>query len=133
MEGARLKQWGIANSARMRNEAKRLYLDASYSSGGHYEDAATQSRWAFNLGLPIAIAGGISAAAAGATFLLSNNDVVAGILAFSSAVLTSVHGFVQPEKNAEAHGVKAARYNAIRDDARCPPERDPERHLRRDA
>lgn len=101
----------------LRSEAKRLYIDASYSSRGHFEDASDHAKWAFILGVPLAILGGISAAAASAAYFLTENYLVAGALALASAVLTSVHGFMQPDRRAEAHGVKAARYKVIRDDA----------------
>ena len=101
----------------LRNEAKRLYIDANYTSRGHYKDAASQARLGFMLGLPVAIVGGITAAVAGVTAIFTEAHVLAGVLALISAVLTSVHGFMQPEKKAEAHGVKAGRYKAVRDDA----------------
>jgi hypothetical protein len=99
------------------DQAKRLYVDASYSSRGHYEEAADFARLSRVLGVPLAIVGGLSAAAAGVTALVIDEKLLTAALALLAAVLTSVHGFIRPEENAEAHGDKAGRYKAIRDDA----------------
>ncbi len=99
------------------DQAEHLYVDASYSSRGHYEEAANFAKLSRFLGVPLAIVGGLAAAAAGASALLNDQRLVTAGLALASAVLTSVHGFFRPEENAEAHGAKAGRYKAIRDDA----------------
>jgi hypothetical protein len=98
-------------------EAKRLIIDATYSSRGHFAQASKWQRWAVILGLPLAIVSGLSAAAAAVTALFTNFRALTAALALTSAVLTSVRGFLRPEESAEAHGVKAARYLGIRNDA----------------
>lgn len=99
------------------DEAKRLYIDATYSSRGHFQEAHGWARWAFLLGLPLAILTGLSAAGAAATALFTDQRFITAGLALAAAVLTSVRGFMRPEESAEAHGVKAARYIGIRNDA----------------
>jgi len=99
------------------HEAKRLYVDAAYSSRGHFAEANGWARWAIVLGLPIAMASGLSAAGAAATAIFTNYKAVTAGLALLSAVLISVRGFLRPEQSAEAHGVKAARYLGIKNDA----------------
>lgn len=103
--------------AALADQAKRLYVDASYASRGHYEEAGDYAKLSRVLGIPLAIVGGLSAAAASATAVLTDEKFLTAGLALLSAVLTSVYGFIRPEENAEAHGAKAGRYKAIRDDA----------------
>jgi hypothetical protein len=101
----------------LRNEAKRLIIDATYSSRSHFAEATRWGRWAFVLGLPLAIVSGLSAAGAAATALFTDLKWLTALLALVAAVLTSVRGFMRPEETAEAHGVKAARYTGLRNDA----------------
>jgi hypothetical protein len=101
----------------LRHEAKRLVIDATYSSRGHFAQASKWGRWAVILGLPLAIVSGLSAAAAAVTAIFTNFRALTAGLALLSAVLTSVRGFLRPEESAETHGVKAARYLGIRNDA----------------
>jgi hypothetical protein len=98
-------------------EAKRLIIDATYSSRGHFVQASNWQRWGVILGLPLAILSGLSAAGAAVTAIFTNFRALTAALALTSAVLTSVRGFLRPEESAEAHGVKAARYLGIRNDA----------------
>lgn len=99
------------------NQGKRLYTDATYSSRGHFQEARGWSRWSFVLGLPLSVLSGLSAAGAAATALFTDERLLTAGLALAAAVLTSVRGFMRPEETAEAHGVKAARYAALRNDA----------------
>lgn len=66
--------WVMSTDLRdqLRNEAKRLVIDATYSSRGHFAEASRWGRWAFILGLPVAIVGGLSAAGAAATALFTD-------------------------------------------------------------
>lgn len=95
----------------------RIYIDATYTSRGHLEEAKRWTRWSRWLGLPLA---GVSAlAASGAALSAIFGQVVwltAG-LALLSAVLTSVRGFVRPEELSTAHGVKGNRYIGLRNEA----------------
>lgn len=101
----------------LHDEAKRLYIDANYSSRGHFKEAHSWSTWAFVLGLPLAMLGGLSAAGAAITALFTDYKFLTAGLALVAAVLASTRGFLRPEETAEAHGVKAARYLGLRNDA----------------
>lgn len=46
------------------SEAKRLYVDATYSSRGHFQEAKGWSQWSVFLGLPLVIVTAASAAGA---------------------------------------------------------------------
>ncbi len=97
----------------LRAEAKRLYVDATYSSRGHFQEAKGWSHWSVLLGLPLVIVTAASAAGAATAAILTNNSALTAGLALTAAVLTSVRGFLRPEESAQAHGVKAARYAAL--------------------
>jgi len=108
---------GAKLRAVLAGEARRLYVDCSYSSRGHYEEAAHYVKLSRIVGLPLAIIGGLTAVTAAFTALLVDARWITALLAILSAILTGLHGFLRPEENAEAHGTKAGRYKAIRDDA----------------
>src|SRR5437870_2088198 len=102
----------------MRDLAMRLYVDATYSSRGHLEEAKRWTGWGRWLGLPVAAVSALAASGAALSAIFSKDAVwlTAG-LALLSAVLTSVRGFVRPDELATAHGVKGNRYIGIRNEA----------------
>src|SRR5947209_5872709 len=75
----------------IRDEAKRLIIDCTYTGRGHQ---IAGQRWASVnalLGLPSAIASALIATGAAANAILGQNALVTAGLAMLSAVLTSAH------------------------------------------
>lgn len=102
----------------IRDEAKRLIIDSTYSGRGHQTGGqrwATINAW---LGLPTAIVSALSATGAAASAILGQNPLLTAGLAILSAVLTSTHAFFHPDKLAEEHGLKGDRFISLRNDAR---------------
>jgi hypothetical protein len=102
----------------LKNGAKRLYIDATYSGRGHLESCARWQRWNTWLGVPATVASSILAAGAAVSALVEGTPLVTALLAGAAAVLNGLRSFLQPDAKAQAHGVKGNQYLAIRNDAR---------------
>jgi len=102
----------------LRNEAKRLYIDAAYSGRGHMESCARWEKWNTKLGVPATVASSILAAGAAVSALIDGMPLVTAALAGAAAVLNGLRSFLQPDVKAQAHGMKGNQYLAIRNDAR---------------
>lgn len=94
-------------------EAQRLEEDALYAEKQHFSMATVWSRIHFMLGIPATIA----AALAGVTVINEQVAVAVG-LSITSAVLTALLTFLNPEKAATAHHAAGVRYSELRGRAR---------------
>jgi hypothetical protein len=101
----------------LRDTAKRLYVDASYSSRGHLEEAKRWIRWSRFFGVPLAGVSALAASGAALSAIFQQQIWLTAGLALLSAVLTSVRGFLRPEELAVSHGVKGNRYIGLRNEA----------------
>ncbi len=99
-------------------EAERLYVDATYTSKGHFAEANRWARRALVVGLPWAVLSGCSAGAAAITAIFTDLRWLTATLALVSAVLTSVRAYLRADELAEAHGVKATRYLGVAKEVR---------------
>jgi len=95
----------------------RIYVDASYTSRGHLEEAKRWMRWSRVLGLPLAAVSALAASGAALSAIFGQVVWLTAGLALLSAVLTGVRGFVRPEELATAHAVKGNRYIGLRNEA----------------
>lgn len=102
----------------LRDEAKRLYVDATYSGRGHLQSCARWQQWDTRLGVPATIMSSILAAGAAVSALVEGTPLVTAGLAGSAAVLNGLRSFLQPDVKAQSHGVKGNQFLAIRNDAR---------------
>ncbi len=102
----------------LKNEAKRLYVDATYSGRGHMQSCSRWQKWNTLLGVPATILSSILAGGAAVSALIEGTPITTAILAGSAAVLNGVKSFLQPEVKSQAHGVKGNQYLAIRSEAR---------------
>jgi hypothetical protein len=99
-------------------EAERLYVDATYTSKGHFIEANRWARRALIVGLPWAMLSGLSAGAAAITAIFTDARWLTAVLALIAAVVTSVREYMRSDEKAEAHGMKAARYLSIAKETR---------------
>lgn len=108
----------------LRNEARRLYVDAAYSGRGHLESSGRWEKWDAYLGVPATVLSSVLAAGAAVTALLEAQPVLTALLAGAAAVLNGLRSFLQPDIKAKAHGLKGNQYLVIRNDARMFVEVD---------
>lgn len=104
-------------------EARRLVVDATYASRGHFAAAAGWVRWAVWLGAPVVVLTALSAGGAAAAVVADHNSAAA-FLAVAAAILAALRGFLRPDELADAHSAKANRYVALRNEARFFAEID---------
>ncbi len=102
----------------LKNEAKRLYVDATYSGRGHMQSCSRWQTWDTWLGVPATVLSSILAGGAAVSALIEGTPITTAILAGSAAVLNGVKSFLQPDVKSQAHGVKGNQYLAIRSEAR---------------
>ncbi len=99
-------------------EAELLYVDATYSSRGHFAEANRWAHRAFIIGVPWAVLSGVSAGSAAIIAIFTDLRWLTAALALLSAILTSVREYLRADEKAEAHGMKAARYLSLAKQAR---------------
>ena len=100
--------------AGLKNEAKRLFVDATYSGRGHMESCSRWQLWNSRLGIPATILSSFLAGGAAISALTEGLPWITAILAGSAAVLTGLKTYLQPEKKSQSHGIKGNQYLAIR-------------------
>src|SRR5688572_5143249 len=86
----------------LKNGAKRLYIDATYSGRGHLESCSRWQRWNTWLGVPATVASSILAAGAAVSALVEGTPLVTALLASAAAVLNGLQSFLQPDAKAQA-------------------------------
>lgn len=94
-------------------ESERIEEDCEHSMKGHYNASSDQEMLHKQLGVPAALC---AAAASGTAF--GSYEVVAGILAAISTVLTAAMMFLKPLEKAEMHKTSAGQYHALRNKVR---------------
>ncbi|MFN0133107.1 MAG: SLATT domain-containing protein [Phycisphaerales bacterium] len=97
----------------MRTEASNVIEDASHSSKGHWNAAASTGALHYWLGLPAAVLAAVSGGSA-----LADQKELAGALAFLSAALAAVVTFVNAEKRSAEHKAAGDSYSALKNEAR---------------
>jgi len=96
----------------LQNEASRIEEDATYSSKGHFNAAATWERRQYWIGIPATIL----AVLTGAT--LNNWPIVAVVISPVTACLTALLTFLKPSKRADIHRAAASDFLALRNNIR---------------
>ncbi|WP_309628412.1 SLATT domain-containing protein [Brevundimonas sp.] len=96
---------------RIDSQAAQLGVDALFSEKGHYADARAWRFWHRGLGLPSAA---LAAIAGGAFLSELFLPIVPAMIAFSSAILTGVSSFLEPEQKAARHHQTGVAYGALR-------------------
>jgi hypothetical protein len=94
-------------------ESKRIEEDCEHSLKGHYNASSDQyllHKW---LGIPAAVC---AAVASGTAF--GSYEIIAGILAAISTILTAAVMFLKPLEKAEMHKSAAGQYHALRNRVR---------------
>lgn len=102
----------------MRKEANRVLIDAEYTGRQHMRMGQwwrARQTW---LGVPLAVATGVTSALAGVSALLGWGTAPTTILAFVGALAAAVNVFFRPEAQAQAHSTKGAQLIALRNEAR---------------
>jgi hypothetical protein len=102
----------------LRDEAKRLIIDCTYSGRGHQEAGATWATVNAWLGLPIVILSAALASGAGLSAITGSDNHLTAALALVSAVLTATRAFFRPDELSEEHELKGTRYIGLRNDTR---------------
>lgn len=100
------------------DEARRIEEDAEHSGAQHF---AAGQRWrarAIWLGLPATLGIAATSAGAGLSVLVGGVTWLSAGLAFAVAIVVAARDFIGADAKATAHSAKAARYFAVRDDAR---------------
>lgn len=88
----------------LKNQAKRIYVDASYSGKGHLDAGARWQKWNTWLGVPATVGSSILAAGAAVSALINGIPLVTAALAGAAAVLNGLRAFLQPDVKAQVHG-----------------------------
>ncbi len=102
----------------LRDEAKRLIVDSTYSGRGHQTAGRRWSGINTWLGLPTTILTTLLASGAGLSALVGSVNWLTALLALLAAALTAVRGFLRPGEVAEEHALKGTRYISLRNDTR---------------
>ncbi|MGA2307460.1 MAG: SLATT domain-containing protein [Acidimicrobiales bacterium] len=99
------------------NEANRVIIDSTYSGRSHQAMGTFWDRLNRWLGIPTVILSALLAGGAGITAIVGTHSWITATLALLSAVLVSAKGFLKPDENAEAHGLKGDRLISLKNDA----------------
>jgi len=97
----------------LRKEALRIEEDCEHSMKGQYNASSDQEKVHKWLGVPAALC---AAAASGTAF--GSYEIIAGILAAISTVLTAAMMFLKPLEKAEMHKSSAGQYHVLRNKVR---------------
>ena len=99
--------------AALEREAQRVEEDALYSAKGHFEAARRWNQVHFWIGLPAAV----MSAGAGVS-ALSDEGLLAGVLALFVAALTATATFLNPSNRSTMHHQAGTQFNGVRNRAR---------------
>ena len=94
-------------------EARRTEEDGLYSARSHFEAARLWANTHYVIGVPAGIAAAISGVLA-----LSNQELIAGILAIFVAAAAATATVLDPSAKANAHHRSGTSFNALRNRAR---------------
>jgi hypothetical protein len=102
----------------LKDEAERLYVDATYSGRAHLNSGSRWQKCNFFLGVPATVVSSFLAAGAAVSALIDGTPWITAALAGTAAILNGLKSFLQPEVKAQTHSVKGNQYLTIRSDAR---------------
>ena len=94
-------------------EAHRIEEDATYSAKGHFEAARGWNAWHYRVGVPTALA----AAFAGVS-VVSDQPIVAAVLAFLVAATSALSTFLKSADRAAQHLAAGNAFKALQNDVR---------------
>ena len=97
-------------------EAKRIEEDSLYSAKKHFITASFWKNFHYSIGIPSVILASISGVSALSQF--DNHGIIAGILALTVAVLTSIYSFLNPEEISKSNLDAGNRYLTLRNQSR---------------
>lgn len=98
---------------KIRDELLRIEEDCVHSGKAHFNAGNTWNRYHFWLGIPAVVLSGLAS-----TAFLSEQPIVAGLMAAAVAVLTALQTFLKPSEKASAHKSSGDQYLSLRNDAR---------------
>lgn len=113
-----------ATADALREEAKRLFVDSTYSGRGHQVAGARWLEIHNWLGVPASTATTILAGSAALSALLEWNTWVTAGLALIATIASAVSTFLRPKDKADEHTQKGNGFIAIRNQARLFKELD---------
>ena len=100
------------------SELNDLLIDSLFTARGNLEAGrlwTNVNRW---LGLPASMASAALAGGAGVSALVGDSSNLTAILAFLSAALAAVRGFLKPEEQATAYSTKGNKTLSIRNQSK---------------
>ena len=98
---------------KIRDELLRIEEDCVHSGKAHFNAGDTWNRYHFWLGIPAVVLSGLAS-----TAFLSEQPIIAGLMAAAVAVLTALQTFLKPSEKASAHKSSGDQYLSLRNDAR---------------
>lgn len=98
---------------KIRDELLRIEEDCVHSGKAHFNAGDNWNRYHFWLGIPAVVLSGLAS-----TAFLSEQTIIAGLMAAAVAVLTALQTFLKPSEKASAHKSAGDQYLSLRNDAR---------------